>query len=175
MQAAFPDLDFVRVYQKFVDHHTKKGTEKVTKATLVGWFKRERPSKTAQASANGVGQVKTAKPQKDTAPAVRERLTAKYKDIDFKDPDSLYDVDWKLGKQKVDFDKIIDLLHMTRRTNAEAKAYVVEVMGSGVDVEQFFSEGEWYVLFEGEEDGDLEGNVRFAERKKAEREQESRS
>jgi hypothetical protein len=45
VQKKFQNLDFDTVYQKFVGHHKKKGSEKVTKALLVGWFKREKPAK----------------------------------------------------------------------------------------------------------------------------------
>ncbi len=41
----FPNLDFDTVYQKFVGYHKNKGTEKVTKAQFLGWFKREKPTK----------------------------------------------------------------------------------------------------------------------------------
>jgi hypothetical protein len=49
--AQFPHLDCGKVYAKFAAHHASKGTPKVTKAILTGWFKREKTGAPAETTA----------------------------------------------------------------------------------------------------------------------------
>lgn len=45
--AQYPDVDPDITWDKFVRYHTNKGTaaDKITRAALIGWFKREKPAK----------------------------------------------------------------------------------------------------------------------------------
>jgi hypothetical protein len=166
--AEFPALDFPAVYSKFVDYHTKKGTEQATKAMLAGWFKREKPQKTADQSR----KVKTAdsaenastgsqeRGNKSSVGRVKARLTADNLDeLDLDDFDYLGMVDWRIGNLKPDWKKICSLYNMTSRSREEAKAYFVEMMGDSVDADQFFDDGgEWYLIFVSDaEEGMLQG------------------
>jgi hypothetical protein len=58
----FPNLDFATVYEKFVDHHTSKGTNAATLAMLRGWFKREKPASPGQAVEHELENPKANKP-----------------------------------------------------------------------------------------------------------------
>lgn len=135
VRSEFPNLDFDKVYAKFVAYHTKKGSERVTRVQLAGWFKREKEAGRHEASP----AVSTV----DTAAAGWEkekvRLSGKNKltgdDVRDEDGDWI-DTRYFIGKTQVSENKIDRMLHMHRMSEQQACRWLFETVGYEFDTPQ---------------------------------------
>jgi hypothetical protein len=137
VRAEFSNLDFAKVYQKFVEYHRNKGTKTVTRKSLSGWFNREKPERAG-------GTSKPVKANKNYARL--PLLTSDDNDV------------WSIGKNKIDADTLDAIECMPTKTKEDATKYLYGAVGYPWDVDHAFREyGDGWLFYE-DENGSIVGS-----------------